>query len=305
MAYMFRPHKRRTRGLVPRAFADGGAVPSPEDTGDVAADAAPPAPAPSAPEAAKEPSAKQTKEEPQEEAEGDEPEQSAAARLLDRLFGPLPTAVQRWLKAHGDKPVTDLVIRRAPVQKAVRGILDLASLGALGKAQRKLGYDSLFHLWLEFKAGGRTYAIEKNQSLKIKDGAPSGASSKGADAFPLAPKDGLTMGGMMEKAVKRYGAKRLTVYDPFSFNCQKFIAQLLSASGLLTARARAFIMQDVVTLAEDIPGYVKKGAKGVTDVAATIDRILQGLSGGRIALKKGGRVPRVTQMYQEDFDEYD
>lgn len=289
---MHRVAKRRGRGLAPRAFADGGTVPSP-DAPDDAEFPAHLGPEPAAP--------KEDSEAPQEEAEGEEPEQSAAARLLDRLFGPLPTAVQRWLKAHGDKPITDLVVRRAPVTKAVRGILDLASMGALGKAQRKLGYDSLYHLWLEFKADGRTYAIEKNQSLKIKDGAPSGASSKGADAFPLAAKDGLTMGGMMEKAVKRYGAKRLTTYDPFSFNCQKFVAQLLSASGLLTARARAFIMQDVDELAKDIPGYVRKGAKDVTDAASVIDRILQGLSGGRIALRKGGRVPRVTRLYQEDL----
>lgn len=301
---MYRTAKRRARGLTPRAFAEGGTVPPPPEEPAPA----PEAPSESAPAPAPKAEAKAEADGEQEEAEGDEPEQSAAARLLDRLFGPLPTAVQRWLKAHGDKPVTDLVVRRAPVQKAVRGILDLASLGALGKAQRKLGYDSLFHLWLEFKVqerGGasRTYAIEKNQVLKIKDGAPSGASSKGADSFPLAAKDGLTMGGMMEKAVKRYGAKRLTVYDPFSFNCQRFIAQLLSASGLLTARARAFIMQDVGELAKDIPGYVKEGAKKVTDTAAVVDRILQGLTGGRVALKRGGRVPRVTQLYHEDFDE--
>lgn len=301
---MFRRHASRSiwRPVRPLPFEEGGTVP--EAPPEAEPGGAEPRPGPEEPKAEAKPEPKVEEDAPaEEEAAGEEPEQSRLAALLDKLFGPLPTAVQKWLKAHGDKPVSDFVIRRAPVQKAVRGILDLASLGALGKAQRKVGYDALYHLWLEFKAGGLTWAVEKNQTLKIRDGAPSGTSSKGADSFPLkAPPAGTTMADMFEKAVKRYGAKRLTTYDPFSFNCQKFIAQLLSASGLLTSKARAFVMQDVSELAKDIPGYVKEGSRAVTDTAAVIDRILQALSGGRIALRKGGRVPRVTgAVYREDL----
>lgn len=266
---------------MPWAYAEGGVVGGRDD--------APEAPAEPAPAEARD-------DAPEEEGDGPDVEQSLAAKVLDKLFGPLPTAVQRWLKAHGDKPVSDLVVKRAPVQRAVKGVLDLASMGALGKASRRLGYDSLFHLWLEFKAGGKAFAIEKNQVLKIRE--PGGGAT---DSFPVRAKEGLTMGGMVAAAVKRYGAKRITTYDPFSFNCQKFISQLLSASGLLTAKTRAFIMQDVTELAKDLPGYVKDGAKKVTDVGAVVDRIVQALSGGRVALRKGGRVPRVEgAVYEED-----
>ena len=66
---------------------------------------------------------------------------------------------------------------------------------------------------------------------------------------------------------------------------------LLSASGLLTTAARRFIQQDAPAIARSLPGFIPRKAKKVTDVAATINKLLEVISGGRLSLEDGGVVP--------------
>jgi hypothetical protein len=283
------PHRRF------RPFEDGGLVeptptPAPEEPAPQEE-----APAPKAP--LKEPPVKSAPpkrelkeapetEDPVEAPDVKEPEKGAINTLLDKLLGDAPLAVRRFLKTHGDKPISNLVIKRAPIKSALDKVLDVIALGAWSKAKKKVGYDRLFHLFMTFSMGGKTYLIEKNQQVKIS----SGGGPSGAETLPVSGKAGLTLNSLIGNAVKRYGPKRIWVYDPMSTNCQMFLSHILAAQGLLTAKSRKFIYQDVAQLAKELPEFTKRTAKGVTDVAAVVDKALQFFSGGRLALAEGGRV---------------
>lgn len=240
---------------------------------------------------AKDSSDKMESEEKVEADDVDEPEESAINKILNKLFGYMPTSVARWLKANGDKPISDLVIKRAPVTAAVTRIIDLASLGGLSKAQKKLSYDRLWHLYLELNVEGKgRHMTEKNETIKL---VPAKGDAKHTESYPIKGKEGLTMNDLLMNAIKRYGEKKVTVYNAFGkgLNCQGYILMLLSASGLLTSGARKFIEQDAPSIAKELPNFIPKKAKQVTDTAATINKILEVLSGGRIHLEEGGLVP--------------
>ena len=95
---------------------------------------------------------------------------------------------------------------------------------------------------------------------------------------------------MMLAAINKFGYKKLTVYDGLKWNCQLFVAQFLSASGLLTAGAKAFTYQNVSELVRQLPKSSQKTGKKATDLASIADRALQFLSRGYLRLKDGGVV---------------
>ena len=221
-----------------------------------------------------------------------EPEETALNKLLNKLFGYLPQSVSRWLKSHGDKPIKSLTLKRSPVSSAITKMMDLASLGGLSAAQRRLGYDRLWHLYLvaDVQGAGRVMT-EKNETMKLGTARPDAKFTESL-AVPLKGKS-LTMNDLFTAALKKYGEKKLTVYDAFraGLNCQGYVSMLLAASGLLPSASRRFIQQDAPAIARSLPGFVPRKAKGVTDVAATINKILEVLSGGRLSLEEGGAVP--------------
>lgn len=285
---MLRARKHRNRiGVRLRPYEDGGIV----------ADDAPPLaetkrvdslPTPSIlKEAPPMRTLKEKIEPPDEAPEVRAPEKSDINKAIDAVIGSMPPAVRRWLRTHGDKPMTNLEVKRAPIAGPIDKALDLISLGAWSRAKKRVAYDNLFHLFLEFTVDGSRYIIEKNQLIKISKGA---RNAKDTESMPVADKEGLTMSEMLSKAVKRYGEDRILVYDAFGQNCQMFLNQLLAASGLLTSSLKSFIYQPIEEVAKELPGYVKKAAKAITDVGATVDRALQWLTGGRLSLKRGGLV---------------
>lgn len=249
---------------------------------DATAEGAAPEPDPKA--AAPEPKPQREAEAAEEAPDVAEPEQSALSKLFDKLFGEAPTAVTRFLKSKGDKPITDLEVKRAPIQSAVNKALDIVALGQWSKAKKKVVYDQLFHLWLEFSLGGSRYLIEKNQVVKIGPAKGSGESAS------VASREGLTLNKLLGDAVKKYSPKRIYIYDPFSTNCQMFISHLLAAQGLYTASLKKFIYQPLDKLIKELPQYTGEVGKKVTDVAAYVDRLLQFFSRGLLALRRGGVV---------------
>ena len=220
-----------------------------------------------------------------------DPEETALNKILNKLFGYIPQSVARWLKAHGDKPITALTLKRTPVSGAITKVMDLASLGGLSAAQKRLGYDKLWHLYLQMDLkGGPSAATEKNETMKIN---PARADTKFTESQAVPLRGDLTPNDLFTAALKKYGDKKLTVYDPFrqGLNCQGYVSMLLSASGLLTTAARRFIQQDAPAIARSLPGFIPRKAKKVTDVAATINKLLEVISGGRLSLEDGGVVP--------------
>jgi hypothetical protein len=273
--------RRKGRRLLIRGYEEGGTVEAPAQETE----------APRAPiEAPPPPDPKEAVDDTRPE-DVDEPEESAFNKLLNKLFGYIPRSVARYLKQHGDKRITELTLKRAPVSSIITRLMDLASLGGLSKAQKRLSYDRLFHLFLEFKLDDGTRGMtEKNETLKMGTARSDG---KHTERYPVKLRRPLTLNELMTNALKRYGERKLTTYNALArgLNCQGLMLMLLSASGLLTAGARSFIEQNAAAIARDLPGFIPKGAKRATDAAATINKILEVLSGGRLHLEEGGRIP--------------
>ena len=215
--------------------------------------------------------------------------------FLDKITGEAPYSVKRFLEHKIGKEITDIEVVRVPIQKEVDKVLDIITMGKWIQAKNRIGYDQMFHLFMLINIGGQKYRIEKNQVVKMT----SGTKPSGAESISIPLKGSITLPEMMDKAIKKFGSKKIWRYNAFSTNCQAFISHLLSAVGLLTGKAKAFIYQPVDKLVKELPGYTGEAAKKVTDTAAVFDRIIQWFTRGAIKLRRGGRVYRVSRAADE------
>ncbi|MFZ4599951.1 MAG: hypothetical protein ACOYNN_15005 [Terrimicrobiaceae bacterium] len=179
-----------------------------------------------------------------------------------------PPEVVSWLKQHGDEKITSLKVGRTPVSGIVKGVLNVLSLGALNKAVKKAGIDSLFHLYLIVND---KYRLEKNQLITFGNYRPQGKDEKIVDV-PF-DKD-ITIGELVDNGVKKMGKLDFFTYGAFgNRNCQGFIMRLLQGSGIKPPTD--FIKQDVETIVENVPSYVPKIANAITDLAGALDLLKQ------------------------------
>lgn len=206
----------------------------------------------------------------------------------DEIAHDLPAAVANYLSKHGNKKITDLEVSRAPIQKTLDFLLDIISAGKYNQVKKKLGYDSFNHLALRFELeDGEIGTLEKNQTIKIKPYT----TRNNEELMSVKIRGSPTLNSLINKAISKYGNSRIQQYSPFKYNCQMFLLDLLSASGLLTNSVRSFIKQDVKELAEEFGHEKEDIINKITQSAGYLDKILQRISGGAIVLKDGGVVP--------------
>lgn len=188
-----------------------------------------------------------------------------------------------YLEKYGNYIVTNIFVRRKPIVRIIDKFLNFISFGKLDEAKSKLKYDDLFHLSMVMAlrppdrpsgSGGVVYIrVEKNEVINIDDMSYREVISQPYIQFgvPL----GYTFRGMMDAAQKSKGPDFFK-YDAFNNNCQIFVAGILQASGLLTERLKAFILQDTESILKQLPSYVKPFARGVTDIGALANVALEG-----------------------------
>lgn len=180
-----------------------------------------------------------------------------------------PPEVKSWLNKHGDEVITSLKVGRTPVSGIVRGVLNVLSLGALNKAVKKAGIDSLFHLYLIIND---KYRLEKNQLITFTNYKPLGKDEQ-IQSISL-DKENLTIGDLIDNGVKKMGKTDFFTYGAFgNRNCQGFIMGLLQGSGIKPPTD--FIKQDIETIVENVPSYVPKVANAITDLAGALDLLKQ------------------------------
>ena len=216
-------------------------------------------------------------------------EKSMFDKLVDFFTGgDVGQSVKNNLKKYGDKSITAITIARTPVQKAVTILLNVISNGLFDKIKNKIGHDSFFHLYLIVELDdGKKLRVEKNQTLKISDYKPE--KNEETQSVDLRGKV-LTLNQMFDSVYNKYGRNRVNIYNALSTNCQRFVSDILQASGILTIKNKKFINQDVKQLADELPENLQKGMKKITDVASYIGKILQFVSRGYLSLKKGGKI---------------
>jgi hypothetical protein len=189
-----------------------------------------------------------------------------------------PTSVKNWLKQHGTETIRGLTVVREPINKYINKALDLISLGGWEKAKSELGYADMFHLFLIIDLPTDNARIERNHVIEMYKNNSN--SYPNAEKISL-PSKGITLDELMNNVYKKYGSSLLK-YNASDNNCQVFLQQLLSASGLLTSGASSFIMQNAKALIDKLHPIVKKVIDTVTDVAGAVDNTADTLvNGGR------------------------
>ena len=196
-----------------------------------------------------------------------------APKKIDERVTDLPGKSQTVYNTFKDALVKEIVLYRKPVNSVVQAILNFTSPG-LKEAEKKLGYDNIYHLGAVIKLkGGGSLIVEKNQNVRVaKGGVPSGAETL---VVPI--NRDLTLSDIFTRAIIGVGPQGFYNYSAFSTNCQHFIRNLLAKSGLLNEESRKFIMQDVEQLVKAIPSRVQNAAQLITDFASVIDRLAQSL----------------------------
>lgn len=188
------------------------------------------------------------------------------------LAGPRQTAppqIRSWLDQYGSETIVALRVCREPINAAIDVALNVISAGAWNKNKKELNYDSLFHLWiLVTLADGKTWRLEKNQVVELKESSDSGQHHLDVPlGQPIALRRFIENGEKVPPS--------LWVYSPDKANCQMFVISLLQGSGLLTPEIKQFTLQNAVgALGKE--SLASRVGNTLTDLAARFDLLLNG-----------------------------
>ena len=187
---------------------------------------------------------------------------------------------KRTIEKYGNDKIRRLFIIRTPLDFLKNKLLDIVSLGEFSKLQKKHGFDKLYHLGLiaELENGQRVM-MEKNETVDITTDIYEDKTSEKleVDIGNL----NLTINKILEDARNKVGDKVFFEYNAFTNNCQSFIKYLLENQGLYGEKEKEFLFQDVIKIMEELPPYVPKTAKFITDLAGTFSKIVGKGKGGK------------------------
>ena len=195
----------------------------------------------------------------------------------------IPVKVQNFLKANQNTPITSLQVGRKPLQQWVNMALNIISAGQWNKVKKEVGYDSMFHLYLIING---KFLIEKNEVFNVK----SYSSASGEEKIEIPVAKPITIGEAF--ATIKNPENFYSNYDAFRNNCQDaalYFLQQNNQSFNVTAQVKRFIKQDVTSLLQnkDI-AETSKTVKKITNIGATINKLLQYVSGGKLSFARGG-----------------
>ena len=189
-----------------------------------------------------------------------------------------PPKVRAFIEQNKTCLVKSAYARRFPIYDVLEKVLNFISANRFGEIKRSLGYDKMFHLSLVVGlqcADGRKFGvmIEKNEVVNIttdyKDDGPE------TQLFQIPVPVAIPFGSFIQKAVDAIGPS-IYQYDAFQNNCQLFVRNILQANGLLNPQVQGFIMQDSLSLIQQLPDYVGPFARVITNIAGIADRFIEG-----------------------------
>jgi hypothetical protein len=204
------------------------------------------------------------------------PTKSAIKLLTDTardVGSQYPPQVRNILTQHGNHKIVNIKLCKEVVSQNTEFLLK-ALLGpkTWEEAKRKNGFDKFYHLFMIITMeNGTQLHIEKNEVIRISE-----SPRPCPDALDLgSPSQSITINEMMDRTKQRIGDRDFFTYDPLSNNCQNFINQLLRTLGLWNQTSSSFVFQDIKGLRENLPGYTKYLAKGLTDIGAFVNTAYQ------------------------------
>ena len=155
----------------------------------------------------------------------------------------------------------------------------ILTLGQWKHQQQKLGYDSIFHLYVIVELETRTIRIEKNSRVEISNNVKLGQDNRYFDNI-----EAVSLQLLFDIIEEYVGSEKMYRYDPFSTNCQHFVISLLDAVGLADSDTVEFVLQDAKELVES--KILRNGTKYVTDIHAIMLHAIQGGKRKRRTVKR-------------------
>ena len=200
--------------------------------------------------------------------------------------------VRSFLDNQGQNPVQSLTVCRQPIQKAIKMISNIMSLGKFNQNAKRLNYDDIFHL---FMIVNQQWIVEKNEVWKVSP--YTARENTETQMVPQIPPN-TTIVDLFRKAETLVGPKQFWVYNPITANCQYGIRWMLEGIGALTAPLNQWIMQDSAELLRGSP-LLARFTVGVTDFAARLDTLLHGKGKIRGGAMNYLQVRSPSQMWVE------
>lgn len=193
----------------------------------------------------------------------------------------LPKRFRQFIKAHGRDKIQSLSMVRAPVAKPGVMAMQLLTAGRWDDFKKKAGVDSVYHTGLLINGN---LVLEKLDKVEGRVDA-SYPKTEGAEMYAVPIEaNKMTVAEFLEKGRRQMGEKFYT-YDAFRSNCQDWVANMVSANGLLDAEGRKWIKQDIDKLIKELPALTKYAAVKITDVARDVGNVAE-----ELIYKKGGMV---------------
>jgi hypothetical protein len=214
----------------------------------------------------------------------------------------LPKSFRDNLAKHGGKKIINIQVVREPLAKAVNAFGNLLTAGKLDEVARGQGQAGFFHLYSILTLDdGTKLRYEKNARPELE--STNGRMGDKAEAVN-ASGGGVSLRDFIERAMKRMGEDRYISYDALRNNCQDFLMNSLSASGLLQPDLATFIKQDTTKLIEESPSFGQKLGKAATDVGGKFKEVWDELfrkRGGYRSMRIGGNLLKPSPYNRRTF----
>jgi hypothetical protein len=191
-------------------------------------------------------------------------------------------AAKKMLQQYGNFTIKAITIFRKPIQSFIGTTLNLASANDFGRAAKKYGQDTLFHLYMVVAittsaTTQTTILIEKNEIIGIKMASQSDMLRENGSSMqiidPPVPQ-GLTINTMLQNTLNQMGKDQYWSYDPFTNNCQSYIKAILGANNMMNQQLLDFIVQPADAIArESLSAPVRQGASFITNLASKLRSI--------------------------------
>jgi hypothetical protein len=187
--------------------------------------------------------------------------------IIERKFN---DQAEKILKDFGDAQIISIEVRRAPVQAAVEGLLNIVSFGAYEKAVKNSPYDKMFHLssvlTLNKNGAIKKVILEKNEVVNLSSKINVEKDTEVMQVTIPTPFKNLK--SFIDATMTQIGSGAFFLYDAQNRNCQRFIADNLRANGVLTPELDKFIVQDAKSIFDRMPKFVHKFSRALTDLGA-------------------------------------
>ena len=181
----------------------------------------------------------------------------------------------KTINQYGDNEILELKIMRTPINSMIDKALNFLSFNKWDSLKKKYGFDQLFHLSLvatvKDSENLKNIIMEKNEVVNVSTGYKTSPKTQLFNLPKINKK--ITVRQLLENARQKVGDNLFFLYDAFTNNCQFFIKYLLESSGLMTPEAQNFLFQDISELVKELPSYLPKVARSVTDLGGIVSRL--------------------------------